>query len=193
MDNDTVFDVLAIMIVIGIIFIYLAVPFLFDEQEQELRSYNIDITVPEYEAPDVSKAFEMKANKELAKSRIDEAASVIAKLDEIEPTAIKLTYAGTFYVTMYAATVEQCGNSLGITASGKKVTEDPTCRTIAVDPSVIPLGTKLIVETYPDIIWEAADTGSAINGFDLDLFTASEQESKEFNPVYLKAWIVEEL
>lgn len=197
MDNDTVFKLMASMIVAGIVFIFTTVPLLIEEpnpeQDPETKSLKINYNIPEFNVPDVSYAFEVKANYEAAKSRIDEVSSLMARFDEIEPKLIKLTYAGTFYVTMYAATVEQCGNDLGITASGKKVTEDPSCRTVAVDPAVIPLGTKLIIEGYDGIIWEAADTGSAINGYDLDLFTSSEQESKSFNPVYLEAWIVEEI
>ena len=194
MDNDTVFDVLAFMIIIGICFICYAVPVLLEEPEPEqLRSFSLEVSFPEIEAPDVSRAFEVKANKEAAKSRLDDLAGILAKLEEIEPSAVRITYAGCFYVTSYSNTPEQCGNSLGITASGKLVTEDPTCRTVAVDPAIIPLGTKLIIEGYEGIIWEAADTGSAINNYDLDLFTFSEAESISFNPVYLDAWIVEEL
>lgn len=194
MDNDTVFDVLAFMIIIGICFICYAVPVLLEEPEPEqLRSFSLEVSFPEIEAPDVSRAFEVKANKEAAKSRLDDLAGILAKLDEIEPSAVRITYAGCFYVTSYSNTKEQCGNTLGITASGKLVTEDPTCRTVAVDPAIIPLGTKLIIEGYEGIIWEAADTGSAINNYDLDLFTFSEAESISFNPVYLDAWIVEEL
>ena len=194
MDNDKVFNILAVLLLIGIVFIIYAVPVLMEEPEPEqLRSFFLEVSFPEIEAPDVSRAFEVKANKEAAKSRLDDLAGILAKLDEIEPSAVRITYAGCFYVTSYSNTVEQCGNTLGITASGKLVTEDPTCRTVAVDPDIIPLGTKLIIEGYEGIIWEAADTGSAINNYDLDLFTFSEAESISFNPVYLDAWIVEEL
>ena len=107
-----------------------------------------------------------------------------------------MTYKGDFFLTMYAATVEQCGNTLGITASGKKVTTDPTCRTCAVDPSVIPLGTYLIIEGYTDplIVWCATDTGSAVKGWHIDLFTDSEQESLTFpNVSGAKVWIVKKI
>ena len=105
-----------------------------------------------------------------------------------------MTYKGEFFLTMYAATVEQCGNTLGITASGKKVTTDPTCRTCAVDPSVIPLGTYLIIEGYDGIVWCATDTGSAVKGWHIDLFTDSEQESLTFpNVSGEKVWIVKKI
>lgn len=161
------------------------------EEHAELVKLKTDITVPEVEAPDVSLAFEIKANRTIAKAKIDCALALMAKIDALEPEAIKLEYAGEFYLTMYAATVEQCGNSLGITASGRKVTDDPTCHTVAVDPSVIPLGTYLIIEGYPGIVFRADDTGSAINGYDIDIYTESESESKTFNNVSgAKVWII---
>jgi 3D (Asp-Asp-Asp) domain-containing protein len=117
----------------------------------------------------------------------------MAKLDALEPEAITLEYVGEFYITCYAATLEQCGSTSGITASGRKVTEDPTCHTVAVDPSVIPLGTYLIIEGYPGIVFRADDTGSAINGYDIDIFTTSESESKTFNNVSgAKVWIIKD-
>lgn len=191
------FNVLTGLTVAGLMFICCSVPYLFSGTEEqpvtEPKPLMIDLPYPEVEAPDASEAFELKANRERAKAVIAELASIMAKVDEVEPQlAPQLVYLGTFYVTMYSNTPAQCGNSLGITYSGKKVTEDPTCRTIAVDPSVIPLGSKLIVEGYPNIVWEAADTGSAIKGYDLDLFTSSESESLTFNPVYLDAWLIVE-
>ena len=93
------------------------------------------------------------------------------KIDSLEPEVMQLVYVGEFYITMYAATVEQCGNDLGITASGRKVTDNPECHTVAVDPSVIPLGSYLKNEGWPDV-YRADDTGSAIQGFDIDDFDA---------------------
>lgn len=170
------------------------IPELFtDEAPAELVKLKADIPVPEVEAPDVSLAFEIKANRTIAKAKIDSALALMAKIDELEPETITLEYVGKFYLTMYAATVEQCGNDLGITASGRKVTDDPTCHTVAVDPSVIPLGTYLIIEGYPGIIFRADDTGSAINGYDIDIFTTSESESKTFNNVSgAKVWIIKD-
>ena len=145
-------------------------------------------------AADIDNCLAVIANRQAAKDVIESALFINALIDTVEPEAeypLQLEYAGEFYITMYAATVEQCGNDLGITASGRKCTDDATCHTVAVDPAVIPLGTYLIIEGYDGIIFRADDTGSAINGYDIDIFTTSEAESKTFNNLAgVKVWII---
>lgn len=60
-----------------------------------------------------------------------------------------------------------------ITAMGIDLRENP--QVIAVDPDVIPLGTKVFVEGYGEAI--AGDTGSAINGNRVDLHMESMDKS----------------
>ena len=54
----------------------------------------------------------------------------------------------------------------------------PSRGTIAVDPAIIPLGTRLFVEGYGEGI--AEDTGGAIQGEIIDLYMESEAECWEF-------------
>lgn len=196
---DRIFNTLAILTVVGVIFIGCSIPALASGEKAEEPALKARILAPDINVtlPDVSFAFEVEANREKALSVMESVEIIQTAIDSVEPELLippKLTYVGLFYVTFYAATVEQCGNDLGITASGKKVTEDPTCWTVAVDPKVIPLGTKLKIDLdgYQDIVFEATDTGSAIKNNDVDVFTESESLSKSWNPCYADVWIVEE-
>ena len=65
------------------------------------------------------------------------------------------------------------------TAMGLKPVRDPNgISTVAVDPNVIPLGSKVYVSGYGYAI--ASDTGGAIKGNIIDLFMNSEAECTQF-------------
>ncbi|MDQ0856821.1 G5 and 3D domain-containing protein [Bacillus sp. V2I10] len=72
-----------------------------------------------------------------------------------------------FYVTSTAYTAH-CNGCSGTTATGVDLRANPTAKVIAVDPSVIPLGSKVYVEGYGYAI--ASDTGGAIKGKKIDVF-----------------------
>jgi len=85
--------------------------------------------------------------------------------------------------TAYCACEKCCGKSDGITATGTKATAG---RTIAVDPSVIPYGTKVIINGHTYI---AEDCGGAINGNKIDIFFDSHEEALAFGRQQLKVYI----
>lgn len=70
--------------------------------------------------------------------------------------------------TAYTAYCEGCS---GTTAYGIDLRANPNRKVIAVDPRVIPLGTKVWVEGYGEAI--AGDTGGAIKGHKIDVFIPS--------------------
>ncbi|MDP4553384.1 ubiquitin-like domain-containing protein [Alkalihalobacillus macyae] len=70
--------------------------------------------------------------------------------------------------TAYTANCTGCS---GITSTGYNLKTNPNAKVIAVDPSVIPLGSKVHVEGYGTAI--AADTGGAIKGNKIDVFFSS--------------------
>ncbi|MCR3761397.1 G5 domain-containing protein [Clostridium felsineum] len=77
----------------------------------------------------------------------------------------------------------------GITASGTRVKRNSDgYSSIAVDPTVIPLGTKLYVPGYGYGI--AEDTGGAIKGNRLDLFFSSEKECYDWGAKNVTVYIV---
>jgi uncharacterized protein YabE (DUF348 family) len=78
-----------------------------------------------------------------------------------------------FYVTATAYTA-YCNGCSGRTATGLNLRANPNMKVIAVDPRVIPLGTKVYVEGYGYAV--AADTGGAIKGYIIDLFMPSNQD-----------------
>lgn len=83
-------------------------------------------------------------------------------------SASKGTYLGTFSTTAYCNCRTCCGQwSGGPTASGVM---PQAGRTIAVDPKVIPLGTKVIINGN---VYVAEDTGSAIKGNKIDIYHSS--------------------
>ena len=61
---------------------------------------------------------------------------------------------------------------------------------VAVDPNVIPLGTKMKIEGYGDTIFTAEDTGNAIKGYKLDIFLPSYDECIQFGRKNLKIYIL---
>ncbi|WCK54618.1 G5 domain-containing protein [Aneurinibacillus sp. Ricciae_BoGa-3] len=72
-----------------------------------------------------------------------------------------------------------------ITKTGTKLTEG---RTIAVDPSVVPLGWWVYIEGYG--FRRAEDTGGAIQGDHIDLFFNSEQDASDFGVQRKKVYVI---
>lgn len=82
------------------------------------------------------------------------------------------TSLGVFKITHYCACSICCGEySNGITASG---TTAQAGRTIAVDPSLIPLGSSVVFNGHTYV---AEDTGGAIKGNRIDVFVSSHSEA----------------
>lgn len=71
----------------------------------------------------------------------------------------------TVRATAYTA---YCTGCSGVTATGYDLRANPGAKVIAVDPSVIPLGSRVWVEGYGEAI--ASDTGGAIKGNRIDVF-----------------------
>lgn len=77
--------------------------------------------------------------------------------------------------TAYTA---RCNGCSGITSTGINLNNNPNAKVIAVDTSVIPLGTKVWVEGYGVAI--AADTGGAINGNKIDVHMPTKSQALSF-------------
>jgi len=87
---------------------------------------------------------------------------------DVEESVKEMTVTATAY-TAY------CKGCSGTTAIGIDLRANPNQRVIAVDPRVIPLGTKVWVEGYGEAI--AGDTGGAIKGNKIDVFIPSQKSA----------------
>ncbi len=79
------------------------------------------------------------------------------------------------FVVSASAFTANCNGCSGITTTGINLKKNPDVKVIAVDPDVIPLGTKVYIEGYGYAT--AADTGGAIKGNKIDVFFPSKTEA----------------
>ena len=107
-----------------------------------------------------------------------------------------MSHLGEFRITHYCACKKCCGKdpshpAYGITATGTVATEG---RTIAVDPSVIPYGSRVAV-FYDDgriVEYIAEDCGGAIDGPEVDVFIADHDRAWELGVKSGSVYIVNE-
>jgi len=98
--------------------------------------------------------------------------------------------AGSKVIVMEAsAYTASCKGCTGITATGINLKENPNTKVISVDPSVIPLGSKVNVEGYGVAI--AGDTGGAIKGKRIDVFIPNKQDAINFGRKQVKVTILD--
>lgn len=90
---------------------------------------------------------------------------------------------GTFKLTAYCACEKCCGKSDGITATGTKATAN---RTIAVDKTIIPYGTVVIINGNEYV---AEDTGGAVKGNIIDIFFDDHEEALNFGVQYADVYV----
>ena len=90
------------------------------------------------------------------------------------------------YVTATAYSHED--STSGLTAVGHNIKQNPNMKLIAVDPSVIPLGSKVWVEGYGEAI--AGDTGGAIKGHKIDVLMSSGDQARAWGRKTVKVIIL---
>ncbi|WP_423407017.1 LysM peptidoglycan-binding domain-containing protein [Heyndrickxia sp. MSNUG] len=92
----------------------------------------------------------------------------------------------TVEATAYTASCEGCS---GITKTGVNLKTNPDAKVIAVDPSVIPLGSKVHVEGYGYAT--AADIGGAIKGNRIDVFVPTQDDALAWGRKQVKVTILD--
>lgn len=96
-----------------------------------------------------------------------------------EPAACDDVFLGEYTLTAYCPCTRCCGKDDGITATGTLAAEG---RTIAVDPRVIPYGSRVLL-IFPDgtqRTYIAEDCGSGVTGSRVDVFFSDHQAARVF-------------
>ena len=92
----------------------------------------------------------------------------------------------TVTATAYTASCEGCS---GITSTGIDLNANPNQKVVAVDPTVIPLGSKVWVEGYGEAI--AGDIGGAIKGNKIDVYMPSYNDAINWGRQSVKVKILD--
>ncbi|MGN4251462.1 cell wall-binding protein EntD [Bacillus cereus group sp. MYBKT14-1] len=97
----------------------------------------------------------------------------------------------TVKATAYTADPSENGSYGGrvLTAMGHDLTANPNMKVIAVDPKVIPLGSKVWVEGYGEAI--AGDTGGAIKGNRIDVLVGSDGSANSWGRKSVKVKVIQ--
>ena len=93
-----------------------------------------------------------------------------------------------FMATATAYTAN-CNGCSGITKTGINLKKNAQLKVIAVDPKVIPLGTKVHVEGYGYAI--AGDVGGAIKGNRIDVFIPTKKEAYNWGRKSVKVKVLQ--
>lgn len=153
-----------------------------EEKDAQIEQLNKDLQAKRERQEAERKAAEVQKQKQVAQAKttapsqsggavssskqVASAAPVTVSRGEGEPSGGR-----EFYVEATAYGPDCVGCS-GITATGINVGANPNMKLIAVDPNVIPLGSKVWVEGYGYAI--AGDTGGDIKGNRIDVLYPSE-------------------
>ncbi|SDC00011.1 3D (Asp-Asp-Asp) domain-containing protein [Terribacillus halophilus] len=116
------------------------------------------------EAPKQEEKQEAPAQTEQKAEPAKQEAAPAKEEDTATSTSQEATKELTVSATAYTGQCEGCS---GVTATGIDLNANPNAKVIAVDPNVIPLGSKVWVEGYGEAI--AGDTGGAIKGNKIDV------------------------
>ena len=86
-------------------------------------------------------------------------------------------------ITAYTASADECGNSLGITASGEKVQ-----RGFVASSPAIPFGTILYIEGIGRVV--VKDRGGAITKNHFDIYVETKEEAFNFGRQHRKVYFI---
>ncbi|MCM3396401.1 3D domain-containing protein [Oceanobacillus profundus] len=144
---------------------------------------NADSTIEMKEAESVPEnETEEAPEDEVVTLEAEEEVNSTAESESSQPNGKTISVEATAY-TAY------CSGCSGITATGIDLKANPYEKVIAVDPNVIPLGTKVFVEGYGHAV--AADTGGAIKGNKIDIHVPTKDQAYNWGRKVVEVTILE--
>ncbi|PGB67767.1 cell wall-binding protein EntB [Bacillus wiedmannii] len=159
--------------------------------KEEEKAQEIAKAKEEAKAQEIARAKEEAKAREIAKAKEEAKAREVAKAKEESKNNTQAAKRElTVVATAYTADPSENGTYGGrvLTAMGHDLTANPNMRIIAVDPKVIPLGSKVWVEGYGEAI--AGDTGSAIKGNRIDVLMGSKSKAMNWGRQTVKVKIL---
>ena len=109
---------------------------------------------------------------------------LLALMIPLQANAKSLSSMGLCKITYYCSCSECSGPYGDLTATGTRCQEG---RTVAVDPSVIAYGTKLLINGH---VYTAEDCGGGVIGDHVDIYIDSHERVDSFGVKYANIWIV---
>ncbi|WHY56836.1 G5 and 3D domain-containing protein [Peribacillus simplex] len=103
-------------------------------------------------------------------------------------TNVSSTSGKEIYVSSTAYTAS-CKGCSGVTSTGVDLKSNPGAKIIAVDPNVIPMGSKVYVDGYGYAV--AADKGGAIKGNRIDVFFSSKNDAYRWGVKRVKVRVLD--
>ncbi len=159
--------------------------------KEEVKAQEIAKAKEEEKAQEIAKAKEEAKAREIAKAKEEtKAREAIKEKEQSKNNTQSAKRELTVVATAYTADPSENGTYGGrvLTAMGHDLTANPNMRIIAVDPKVIPLGSKVWVEGYGEAI--AGDTGSAIKGNRIDVLMGSKSKAMNWGRQTVKVKIL---
>ncbi len=164
----------------------------YNRTSKELKSAKSQITTIQNELNNTQDKLKstIRKNNDLSNSLAvmsSELDTANATLQDLKSDTYDLVYLGNFKLTHYCNEkyAHICGHGNGLTSTGAKTVVG---RTIAVDPSVIPYGTKVYVEGYG---WRVAeDCGGGVNQKHIDILVDTHKQALAMGTQNGGVWIL---
>ena len=180
------------IVIVSFIVAAFSIDYILDEKINEQKSEIIELK------PEKVEAKKVPVSSVLIKFDIDDMAKMTLPKGIAKETIPQTVSLGEFRLTAYCSCEKCCdgwaknrpldknGNEIVYGSIGEELIEGIS---IAVDPKVIPYGTKVIIN---DNTYIAQDTGGAIKGNRIDIYHNDHQKAREFAIQYAEVFKVVE-